>query len=121
MGTQANYARFQYVHPRSDGEVTDVSKPVPLCPTLGVKVVYIIIGDVLRQSLDFVFKALSSESRGFWVVQRPTKYRYLTESPEVFAITYLIGTISPLLISLEAAALTLVGVRRFNRPTYQHH
>ena len=97
-------------------KVTDVSESIPLCPALRIEVVYIIVGYVLRQSLDLVFEALASESRGFWMIQRPADYLPSARPWTMADVPYLIGTISPLLISLEAVALTRVGVRRFKRP-----
>ena len=99
------------------GAVTNVSETIPLCPALRVEMIYIVVGNVLCQGFDLVLEALSSESRRFWVVQGPTKAQFLARHSNRLDTPYLIGTISPVLISLAAAALTLVGVRRFKRPT----
>ena len=43
-------------------------EPVPLCPTLSVQLVFLIISNILGQSLDLVFEAFSGESWNFWMV-----------------------------------------------------
>ena len=53
-----------------------MSETIPLCPALRVEMIYIVIGNVLCQGLDLVLETLSSESRCFWVIQRPTKTQF---------------------------------------------
>lgn len=47
---------------------TNMSEPVPLCPTLSVQFVPIIVNSILGLSLDLVFEAFSVESWNFWVI-----------------------------------------------------
>ena len=46
----------------------DMSEPVPLCPTLSVQFVPIVVNGVLGLSLDLVFEAFSVESWNFGVI-----------------------------------------------------
>lgn len=93
----------------------EVSEAVPLCAALGVHGVEIIIGVAFGKGFDFMLEDFTSEC---WLVGyvEGEAVADLAPSPACgTSPTYFTGTISPLLISLAAAA-TRVGVRRLRRP-----
>lgn len=53
---------------------TYMSKSIPLCSTLGIHMIYIIIPDTATQWLDFMLKDLSTESWGLGHISRETVY-----------------------------------------------
>lgn len=46
-----------------------MSESVPLCPTLSIQLVFLVVSNVLGQSFDLVFEAFPSESWNFWVIE----------------------------------------------------
>ena len=66
---KAPLVRLQWV---VDGleSVTNVSEPIPLCATLGVHVVNVIVSKVLKESFDLMLEHLSFEYRLARYIQR---------------------------------------------------
>ena len=92
-------------------------EPIPLSPALRVQCVKIVVSNILSQSLNLMLKAFAGECWDFGMIQGETSPIELAQQKRpVLQYFYSNGTISPVLISLAAAALTLVGVKRFNRP-----
>jgi hypothetical protein len=79
-------------------DVGNVPKSIPLGPRLSVELVFIIVRNVLCQSFDLMMKGSRPKAGIFGTFNGRFK-----------------GTMSPVLISFEAAE-TLVGVRRLIRP-----
>ncbi len=80
--------------------VGDVSESIPLCSRLRVELILVIICKPFSQGLDLMLELLAVDAG----VAGTFNGRFR-------------GTISPLLISFEAAA-TRVGVRRLSRPIF---
>lgn len=100
-----------------------MSETIPLGSALGVQLIFIVIGNAFRQWLDGMFEFLPTETWLFGNVQWETVY--LAVSMGCYMVreggrAYSNGTISPVLISADAA-LTLCGVKRFNLPIYHRY
>jgi hypothetical protein len=96
---------------------TYMPEPIPLGSTLGVQFIFVVICNTLDQWLDCMYELLSIESWLFGDIQRKARIFAISTGSvgEQDPSSYSNGTISPVLISAEAA-FTLVGVRRFNLP-----
>ena len=103
-----------------------MTKSIPLRPTLSIQRIGIIIRNPRKQFLDLMLELFTSERWSLRCIQRETisisifsLSLSLSLSPVYLQYsldpTHSSRIISPVLIS-AAAALTLVGVNRFNRP-----
>ena len=96
-----------------------MSKSVPLCATLCIQGVGVIIYDVLGDSLDLMFERFAVECGLLGYIKRKTINNSAKENSSFFffrkEVFYSNRTISPVLISL-ADALTRAGVKRFSLP-----
>ena len=104
-----------------EGIVSDMTESVPLCSTLRVHVVDVVVGDVLGQRLDLMFEGLAAERWCLGNIERKTgdsKVSNCISTNYDQGSTDFTGTISPVLISFPAAA-TREGVRRFRRPIFE--
>lgn len=98
---------------RATWNMGKVSETVPLRTTLCIHVVKVIVHNSFYQSLDLMLENLAAKCGSAGDVERET-IRLATSSLE-YCDTDFTGTISPVLISLAAAA-TRDGVRRLSRP-----
>ena len=96
-----------------------MSEAIPLSTTLCVENVFVIVSDIFHERFDLVLKGLTSETRDLGDIQWQAERVVLAEEYQSGVLAYLSDTISPVLIS-AAAALTLVGVSRFNLPSCRH-
>jgi hypothetical protein len=94
---------------------TYMAESIPLSSALRVHDIQIIIADSTSQGLDLMLEDFSSKRRSLGYVGREAISTLALFQRRRDGETYSNRTISPVLIS-AAAAFTLAGVRRFNRP-----
>jgi len=79
--------------------------------------IHIIVGKAFSQGLDLMRENLTTKCGHIWHVERQAMSRSVETYSMDHENTDFTGTISPVRISLAAAA-TRVGVRRLRRPIY---
>lgn len=96
-----------------------MAETIPLSARLSVQLVLVVIGNVLGQSFDLMLELLAIESGYLRSVQWQTVLLRQIELPRIrCGSSHFTGTISPVLISFEAAE-TRLGVSRFSLPIYR--
>jgi len=101
----------------STGDMSEVSEAIPLRARLSVHMIHIVVGNAFSQRLNLMLKNLTTKCRNIRHVERQATSQSAMTYQKDHEDTDLTGTISPVRISLAAAA-TRVGVRRLRRPIY---